>query len=517
MKEKDKIFLSILKRIRLRMIIKIAEDNALKASAGILGLGILLAITARFVPIYNVYGKIIGLLALVLIISLILSLIKIPSLKKAALKADAAGLKERTVTALELLEDNSSFAQLQKEDAYKHLNKFDYKKHLKMTPDTRIVLYNLALVICIIVSAFVPNNMNDIAIEKHKLNTIKSGKIKKVEKVEKELAQNKKLTELEKLNIQQKLGELKKELEGSKDEKEIAKYMEKTDKKLEMLKEKYDKQDLNKLGEVLAKSEKTKALAEVIKNNDTKTLKEAIKMAAQEMKNLSSEELKEMAQNLLELSKEMKSNSELKEALASLSEKLASGELGDMEEELEQFAKSLQELIESDEFKEAVVKAQSELNEGESGAISAQNGGSQSSNQSGSGSQPAQGQGQSQGPGAGNGTDMGEENPTPTSPSSSGLNKKDGSQRKEGEYEKIFTSKTLGGDGEKSQLTGNKNNSGNSENVNSEKGINVRGESVPYNQVIGSYRESAVQKLETSDIPEGMKEIIKNYFTSLED
>lgn len=515
MKERDKIFLSILKRIRRRMTVKIAGDNALVALAVMLGLGLILALIARFVPIYNVYGKIAAALVPTALFSLIWSLVKRPSLKEAALKADSGGLKERTVTAFELLEDNSSFAQFQREDAYRHLDKFEFKKHIKITPKTKPMLYNLGLVICLLVSAFVPNKMNDIAFEKHKLNMLKNEKIEKVKKAEKELTKNEKLTEVEKVSLQNKLQELKKELKEAKDEKEMAKSMEKTDKKLEMLKEKYDKKDLNKLADALAKSEKTKALSEVIKNNDTKTLKEAIKMAAQKMKNLSSSELKEMAENLSELAKEMNKNGELKEAVASLSQKLASGELGEMDEELQEFAESLEGLMNSDEFKKAVANAQGELKEGESGAISAQGEGLQGGSSPGSGSQPGQGQGQ--GSGAGSGTNMGEENPIAASPSSSGLSKKDGSERKEGEYEKIFTSKTLGGDADKSQLTGKKNNSGNSENVNSEKGINVRGESVPYNQVIGSYRESAVQNMETSDIPEGMKEIIKNYFTSLED
>jgi hypothetical protein len=187
---------------------------------------------------------------------------------------------------------------------------------------------------------------------------------------------------------------------------------------------------------------------------------------------------------------------------------------------MEQLAGNLQELMNSDEFQEALAQVQSQLgqgqNEGEGGSMSAQSGsqGNQAGNQPGSSNQPGQGAG---GSGAGSGTDMGQENPAVTPVQPSGLNKKQGSEKKNREYEKIFTSKTLGGEGEKSQLTGNKNNNGNSEMVTSENGINVRGEDVPYNQVIGSYKEQAVQNMESSEIPEGMKEIIKNYFSSLEE
>lgn len=515
-KERDKIFLSILKKIRLRMSVKITGDNILLALAIVSGIGIILAVTSRFVPIYNIYGRLYIALIPAVLISIAWSLVKRPSLKTAALKADSAGLKERTITAFELLEDNSSFAEFQREDAFKHLNKFNYKEHIKLAPNSKNTLYSFGLVAVLVISALIPNKMNDVALEQHKLNQLKNEKIEKVKKVEKELEKNEKITAIEKAEIERKLEELKKELKEAQDQKEISKSIEKTDKKLEMIKQKYDKEDLNKVADALAKSEKTKALSEAIKNSDSKVLKEALKLAAQEMKNMSAEELKDMTKELSELSKEIKNNNELKDALANLSQKMASGALGDMNEELEEFANSLQQLMESDDFKEAIAKAQSELNEGEPGNLSGQGGNGQGNgNQPGSGNQPGQGKGT--GAGAGSGTNMGEENPSITPPSSSGLNKKDGSEKKEGEYEKIFTSKTLGGDGEKSQLTGKKNNSGNSENVNSEKGINVKGESVPYNQVIGSYKESAVQNMETSDIPEGMKEIIKNYFTSLEE
>ena len=47
-------------------------------------------------------------------------------------------------------------------------------------------------------------------------------------------------------------------------------------------------------------------------------------------------------------------------------------------------------------------------------------------------------------------------------------------------------------------------------------GFGAAGESVPYAEVYQSYRDDAMRALETDDIPHGMQELIKEYFSSLE-
>lgn len=516
-KDNNKEFLTILKKVRLRLGFKKAVYNIFLFLSIGLGISLAAVLASRFVPIYNLYIKLLLFLGALLAFALLFSIIKAPSLSSAALCIDSYGLSERTITALEIKEENSPFAEFQKEDALQHLKSFDYKKNIKLIKNSKYAFISLGLFAMLSVMYFIPNPMKDIAIEKHKLSEIKKEEINKVKKVEKELAQNEKLKPFDKNDLQKKLSTLKEELKEAKDEKEINKAIEKADKKLEMVKSKYDKEELKKLADTLEKNELTKKLAKLINLNNTDMLKQAVKTLSEQLKNLNKEQIKELAENMSKLSKELKNNEELKNALSVLAQKMAGGELGDISSEMEQFAKSLEHLMNSGEYKKAVAQMQRELNDGEDGAMTAEGSNSSGGGNSGNnGIKPGQGQGRGSS-GAGGGTDMGEENPTPTQMQNSGLNKKDGSERKEGEYEKIFTPKTLGGQGEKSQLTGKKNNSGTSENVNSEKGINVRGESVPYNKVIGSYKQSASQSMESSSIPEGMKDIIKNYFTSLEE
>ncbi|MCT4620412.1 MAG: hypothetical protein N4A62_13595 [Marinisporobacter sp.] len=42
------------------------------------------------------------------------------------------------------------------------------------------------------------------------------------------------------------------------------------------------------------------------------------------------------------------------------------------------------------------------------------------------------------------------------------------------------------------------------------------GESINYQEVLKNYKEGAYEELRTKEIPENMKEIVKTYFTELE-
>lgn len=85
------------------------------------------------------------------------------------------------------------------------------------------------------------------------------------------------------------------------------------------------------------------------------------------------------------------------------------------------------------------------------------------------------------------------------------------------EYEKVFAPRLLGGEGEKDLLQGNKGEGGQTKIYKTQQGMTIKGEMLPYNQVIGQYREQAFQNLESSQIPQGMQDIVKDYFTSLEE
>lgn len=529
----DKELIRIVRRIRDRLHTASIINDMIIAMAGALCLGIGLVITARFTPIYNVYINILKTVGVALMAAFLYSAFRTPGNSYAALKADSFGLKERTVTALELLGNQSTFAVLEKNDALEHLKNLGYKKKIPIKPNKKYLLICLILASVLALSGFIPNPMAGRAEELHKLKGKVSEQQKKTEKLAEKVKNNPKLSEEQKKELDKMLTELKKELKTAKDEKEINKALGRTEKKLEYIKEKYTPgEDLNKIAEAFSKNEMTKALADMIKKSDGKAFKDNIKKLAEKLKKLSPEEKQKLAEALSKLAKELKDNPELSKAFAELADKLASGELGDITSELSQLDQSISKLMENESIRNAISELTKELEEGSTSQSSGQQGqqgqdsdGHQGqgntpggNGQQGQGNQPGgNGQGAGQGSGAGSGTNMGNESQIPIPPGSSGISKKDGSQKKDGEYEKIFTPQTLGGEGQTSNLSGTKGAAGTTEQVITDKSQTVKGSSVPYNQVVGHYRDKAMESIDTSDIPPGMKDMVKEYFTSLEE
>ena len=70
-------------------------------------------------------------------------------------------------------------------------------------------------------------------------------------------------------------------------------------------------------------------------------------------------------------------------------------------------------------------------------------------------------------------------------------------------------------EGSDGNLTGNKNDNGNSQEIESQNGLNVGGEKVDYDKVIGDYSNSALEGANNSNLPQSLKDIIKDYFKGL--
>ena len=529
----DKELIRIVRKIRDRLHTALIINNMVLGAAAALGLGIGIVIAARFIPIYNVYLNILKLVGAFALAAFLYSSFRTPKDAYAALKADSFGLKERTVTALELIGNQSAFAMLEKNDALKHLKIIDYKKKISLKPNKRYLLICLILTAVLALSGFIPNPMAGRAEELHKLKSRISEQQKKADKLIEKVKDNPELSEEQKKELEQKLAELKKELKAAKDGKEISKALGRAEKKLEYIKGKYAPgEDLNKIADAFAKNEMTKPLADMIKKGDEKAFKANIKKVTEELKRLSPEEKQKLAAEFSKLAQEIKNNPELSKAFTGLANKLASGELGDLSSELSELDQSISELMQDESIRNAISELAKELgnaNNNQNSSRQGQQGQDGNGHQgqgntpggnanSGQGNQPVgNGQGGGQGNGAGSGTGMGNENQTPIPPSSSGISKKDGSPKKDGEYEKIFTPETLGGEGETSNLNGSKGTGGTTEQVITDKSRTVRGSSVPYNHVVGQYKDKAMESIDTSDIPPGMKDMVKEYFTSLEE
>lgn len=532
----DKELLKIVRRIRDRVHAVSIINGMILGAAAALCLGICLAIAARFIPMYNVYIIILRIIGMAVLAAFMYSAFMTPKDAYAALIADSFGMEERTVTALELAGNQSAFAILEKNDTLEHLKGLEFKKRIPLRPNRRYLTICLVLAAILALSGFIPNPMAVRAEEQHKTKAKIADHQKKVDRLAEKVRSNPSLSGEQKKELEDKLSELKKELNAAKDEKEINKALGRAEKKLEYIGDKYTSDgDLDKITDTFSRNEMTKALADMIKKGDEKVFKENIKKMAETLKKLSFEEKQKLAEQLSNLAREIKNNPELGRAFSELAQKLASGELGDISGELSELDRSISELMENESVRNAISGLVKELNktsisqnagqQGQQGQQGQDGSGHQGqgntpggSGQQGQGSRQGEnGQNGGQGGGAGSGTDMGSENQTPIPSSGSGISKKEGSAKKDGEYEKIFTPDTLGGEGETSNLSGKKGTGGTVEQIITDKSPTVKGNSVPYNQVVGQYKDRAMEGMSTSDIPPGMKDMIKEYFTSLEE
>ncbi len=514
MEASNRDILRYIRKARDRMHMEFMLKFTAKALTIALGLYLALVFLARFVPVYDAYAKGAVLTGALAGIGFLVSLFMTPRDRAAAMLLDSKGLCERTLTAYELINDSSSIAKLQREDALEHLEKMNINKEIKMRIPKKLSLISILLALMILASGFIPNPMDERAAELHQLKREAVKQQKEIDKVLSRVENNNKLTMEQRKEAMEALSELKKELKNAKNAREAEKALQRTENKIDMLKQKYTDKDLDNIIEAFSKNEAMKSLAETLKKGDTSKLKKELGRTVEGLKKLNSQQIGELSQNLSELAKNLSENPELAKAFYELSQKMAAGELGDMQDELSGLEEQIAQLMENDEFNRAMEEVMEALKNS-----SAQGNAAGSGNNQGQGTGQGQSQGQGNGnPGAGAGTGTGGDSEAQSRQGQGqGLGNKQPSPGDVREYEKIFTPSLVGGEGDKSQLKGSKGNEGQTKEYMVDNGMGIRGEMKPYDQIIGEYKEKAFQSIEGRQIPQGMQDIVKDYFSSLED
>ena len=469
-----------------------------------------LLLISLFITIPYIEEICIGILVIGLIIILIYGFIKAPKKDKVALMVDSKGLDERLITSLELIgcEDNISIAQ--KKDTVESIKKFDIKK-IKISIDKKQSLLSLGLIIMCILILFVPSTARKEAQKIRDFDKYQKSVIEKVEKEKKEIEKSDDLSAEEKEEVKKLLEDTVKELKESEKKSEVNKTLERLEKKLEDKKEKLSSEkskealenskkklldDFNKEKEAEAKKDVNKLVNELMEKQQSKPLAEAMLSGDQEAIN---KELAEIQNKLGSMS-----SSELSE----LSEVLKNAALEMSDEELAEALKNASNSVLNKKLDAA------SLSSAISKSINNSNGQNNNSNQQSSGSGQNQQQNSNSGQGQGS-------SGTGSSGSGSGsgagwntgstVGKEDDLENSPGEQIYI-PGRNEGTDG---NLTGNKNDNGNSQEIESQNGLNIGGEKVDYDKVIGDYSNSALEGANNSNLPQSLKDLIKNYFEGL--
>lgn len=510
------------RRLRLWLFGReLVQDLFLCISAGVF-LGAVLEVISLFVPWYSVHYWAAGAVSAGAAAAFILALCRCPSEHRAAMILDRTGLKERTVTALELSGDDSLFAELQKKDTLEKLSGVRLHRQLPMGITWKRPCLLAAMGILFTVTCLLPSPAKAKAKDMHKVEKQAEEQIEKVEKVREELKKDKQAGEQAK-EYETLLDSIQKELKEADSREALEKALERAGYKLnqaaEQAENKTAKDRMNQLSLSLNPDQGSKTA-----NGQDKTgmqqmadLQKAAEEAEEQLKklqeagdlsNLSEEELA-AAREALEKLANMADNQELASSLQSAASQIASGAAAAGNLASAQAAVSALKNAAASQLASAGGQSGSgNPNAGNSGSGNNGNSGSGTSG-NGNGTGSGNGSGSGSGNGNGNGAGSGSGSGTGTGWNYGSKNGKEKDITYNGEMVSV-----PGGTGDDENLTG-RQNEGTSYVIQGGDSLTWSGNSVDYNQVIGEYSKQALSQISNSDYPAGVQDIVKSYFEEL--
>jgi len=536
-----------LRRVRL---LSLAEWLGRGPLAG-LGLTVLFLIIARFWPWYSIAAWCLAALGISLLLALIPAVLYRPGWYSAAVWLDEAGLRERAVTALENINNDSEISRTQRQDCLRQIRAFRVEEQPYPRPLRQTAALGM-LSVLVLTLFLIPNPQQEVAEREQTVRREAAAQSRKVEAVRKKMEQANKAQPLpEREKTIQALKELERQLEHARNLNGSLKAIAKTEEELQKLQASDANPDAQKLAQALQKQALTRALGQKLAAGDAKGSREEIqrmlKMAA-----AMSKEQREAAANQLAAQTGGLNPAEAG-LIKSLAASIRQGQGAPSTAMLNQAASSAMQNAAASSIAQGITSASScrqgllaaggngpanQLANGVSsgnvqavmpgGGSEANSGGEQPGAGIGSGTGKGNGSGQGQGTsngvgsgagsggGAGHGTGSGSDNRSGEAKPGSGVQPSGEARLSIGQYEKVFIPSLINSSGESSQIRGHAGE-GPEESVDTNEPLPGQGSQLPYNEVVGAYSQRAREALDRSSIPPGMSEIVKGYFSSLEE
>lgn len=443
-------------------------------------------VLSKFVFISNFKNKLFIYILLGLVFSIFMIIFKRPDIYEVAKIGDTLGFKERFITAIELSNSNDTMYLLVLKDAIEQAKSANFNSLYKINISSKKYIALIVALIATVVSGFIPVIEADKINKQASLKQTVNDKLEEIDELSKQIENNK---------LKEQLKELSKELKEVSSEAEVIKAVQKAQYKLKEIENKTAPKSIKELGQQLAKNELTKQLGQNLQNLSANKLKNDLDNLKNELQNMSADELKKLADDMQALAQQLEQDNNLKSLINSFSEALASTNLEQINNSLDALGSELDKaLSESEELKESIDKINKVLNDNKSSTnqnvdnttsdnnSQAQNGNSNSNKSNGGdGGAPASGRG------------MGS------------IENKDGTMNnsKNLETEKIY-------------IKGELNESGKIEKI-EQKGDGDVGQIIRYDRVYNEYKQEALKSLNDESIPDGMKNLVEDYFSSLEE
>lgn len=538
--------LSKLRPLKKRMHINAGLHRLLLCICSGSAVAMLVSYISLLIPIPYILKLILNIYLISAAAGLIISLFSVPGTENVIKTADSLGLKERVLTAWQLKNEDTAIARIQREDAYKSVVSTDFKSLYPLRFPKRLGIALCVSMILTAVSFAVPANAKDSAKKLEELKNVVEEQLTEIEKAEEKIKEEGTLSPDEIEKIDEELKRLSEELKKAKTEDEALKAIKRAENQIEKLDA---KKQLEKLGEMLSQYEMTEKLGQSISASDAEALKQALEQlkAQMEQQEISPEELK----NLLEEVAEQIDNGQLQEKLMEAAQALSEKDMEANVESVESLGQALYDMIDvqssssagkaSGQLSQVLQNAKSRISRVDSSISqgSSSNPGKSSSNASSQGQSQSQGKGQASGQtqsqgkgkgqsaGQGAGSSEGEKSGggvgegTTNKDSGYGGSEQQGGGRKPGkgseeEYERLYDPDYLGGDTDPSYVSGQPGEDGESSYYQNDLMPVEKGAILPYNQVLKRYKSQASSYMEETEIPAAMKDIVRQYFESLE-
>lgn len=493
-----------LRPLRIKMILEKWIHFMFISTIVSMGVGMGIIIVSKFILIQNIPAKLLFILFLLLITGSIALLFRIPNIEDVAEKGDSLGFKERFITAFEIFQTGGNslgpMERIMVEDAICHAQNSNFRKNYPILfPRKKIKILGI-MIIGVILTGFVPSPVKDRLKYELEVKQRIIEETKKVEKIQENLKKDTKLTPKQVKMLNEELEKLKSNLKKVKNEEDIIRTNQKATKELKKISKDSVQRELNKVGENLSKHESTRELGDKLQQGNIEEIKRALEKLNKEIKNFNEEQIHQLANGLKQAAKDLENNPSLKQALMDYEEALNSGNLNDLQKEYENLSRELENLaLENKELRESIDKIRKYISNSSQGDDIQQE--SQEYNQNGN---PEDGKGEGQGQGKGQGQSQGQSQ-------GQGQGQGQGHIPNENIYKREATDKQ----DYKAQVDGEKNETG-TIHQKDEKTIGKRGESIPYQEVYHEYKKNAIKFLGDDSIPYGIKDLVEEYFSSLE-
>ena len=512
----DKEILDFIQKSGRRIKLNFLISKILMGLQASLVLTLIVFIIALFIPFESCYRLSFELINGAIFISIVWGVIKGPKQKEIALMADSKGLKERVITALEFIGDESEIAIAQKKDTLKNIKTYDFKRNLPIRTEKKEIYRIIILTILCLIIIIIPTDPKKEAERLREFTNSKNEIVNKIDKEEEKIEKEGDLTKEEKEELKKILKEAKKDLKEINKKEDTNKLIDRLDKKFEDMKERIDSEkkkelvddlkknlverqkneqakealkNLNEINKSLNKNKTGKELLEALKNGDKEALENKLKALNQSLPNLSDKEKSELSNALKEAAANL-TNEELKELLEQSSDKVLDGEIDPSE-----LADALTSLK---------TKSDGSSNSGSSKAVAKANGSGSSGSGNGSGTGQGNGSGSGNG-GGGSGTGGGW--------NTGSKNGKENTSTPNIGEQVFIPGRQVGND---ENLKGDKNSNGTSQSIETQKGLNFNGEKKDYNSVVGDYSKEEIESMNNSSLPENLQDVVKEYFSGLE-